>query len=212
MGVITSVSMSGTSSGIARPCTLVKRSISGHPGKRAWIGDATLDRGGGRGRDAGEVRARTGPLAADEVAVTCRNASLSRGDDLVVYGEAHRASRLAPFEAGCGEDAVESECLGLAPHALRSRHHPRAHALRHVPAANDLRGPLQVRETAVGAGADEHVLDGQPEQLLAGAQAHVLERLAAGQASPRIPRLSGVGDLAIEGHRVRRASAPRDLR
>src|SRR5664280_1806855 len=160
MGVITSVSMSGTGSGIARPCTLVKRSISGHPGKRAWIGDVALDRGGGRGRDAGEVRARTGPLAADEVAVTCRNASLSRGDDLVVDGEAHRASRLAPFEAGCGEDAVESECLGLAPHALRSRHHPRAHALRHVPAANDLRGRLQVRETAVGAGAEEHVLDG----------------------------------------------------
>src|ERR1019366_1280654 len=119
MGVITSVSMSGTSSGIARPCTLVKRSISGHPGKRAWIGDVALDRGGGRGRDAGEVRARTGPLATDEVAVTCRNASLSRGDDLVVDGEAHRASRLAPFEARPGDNGGYSDALGPPPHSLR---------------------------------------------------------------------------------------------
>src|SRR5450759_1374147 len=175
MGVITSVSMSGTGSGIARPCTLVKRSISGHRGKLAGICDASLNGGSGSRRGAAQVRARTRPLSADKVAVACRNAPLSGGDELIVDREAHRAARLAPFEAGCGEDAVESECLGLAPHALRSRHHPRAHSLRHVPAANDLRGPLQIRETAVGAGAEEHVLDGQPEQLLAGAQAHVLE-------------------------------------
>ena len=109
------------------------------------------------------------------------------GDDLVVEREAHRASRLAPLKAGCGEDAVEPERLGLSPHAVRARHHPRAHALRHAPAANYPCCCLQVRQPAVRAGADEHVLDRKPEQLLAGAQAHVLERLAAGEASRRDP-------------------------
>ena len=53
-------------------------------GEPARIGDAAFDRGGGRGRDAGEVRARTGALATDEVAVARRDAPLSRGDHLIV--------------------------------------------------------------------------------------------------------------------------------
>src|ERR1039457_2986125 len=99
MGVITSVSMSGTGSGIARPCTLVKRSIPAHRGELAGICDASLTRGSGSRRGRAQVRARIRPLAADEVAVACRNAPLSGGDELIVISEAHRAARLALFEA-----------------------------------------------------------------------------------------------------------------
>src|SRR5215218_5766540 len=88
------------------------------------IGDRTLDRCRRGHRRAGEMGARTGALPADEVAVGRRDAALPRRHALAVGGDAHRAARLAPFEAGVLEDAVEPLGLGLALHALRARHDP----------------------------------------------------------------------------------------
>ena len=49
------------------------------------------------------MRARAGPLAADEVAVAGRGAALAGGDFVGVHAEARRAARFAPFEAGFDE-------------------------------------------------------------------------------------------------------------
>ena len=58
-----------------------------------------------------------------------RSPRLSRS---VVHGEAHRAARLAPFEAGGEEDLVEALGLGLLLHQARARHDHGVDALVHV--------------------------------------------------------------------------------
>ena len=62
------------------------------------------DRGGGRHRRAHQVRAAAGALAAFEVAVAGRGAALARLEPVGVHRQAHRAARLAPFEARVLED------------------------------------------------------------------------------------------------------------
>src|SRR5207244_1037799 len=88
------------------------------------IGDGALDRRGGGHRRAGEMGARAGPLAADEVAVGGRDAPLPRRHSLAVRRDAHRAAGLAPFEAGFAENLVEALGFGLALDPLRAGHDP----------------------------------------------------------------------------------------
>src|SRR6266851_800031 len=94
---------------------------------RAHVGDAAGD-GGGRGHGgAGEMRASARPLATDEVAVGGRDAPLAGCDGVAVDRQAHRAARLAPFETGVEEDAVEALGLGLALDVFGARHDPGPH-------------------------------------------------------------------------------------
>ena len=46
-----------------------------------------------------------------------------------VHGEAHGAARLAPLQAGGGEDLVQPLCLRLRLHAVRTRHRQSARPL-----------------------------------------------------------------------------------
>src|SRR5882757_7819914 len=66
---------------------------------RPDVGDAAGDRGGRGHRGAREMRAPARSLAADEIAVGGRHTALARRDGVAVDGQAHRAARLAPFEA-----------------------------------------------------------------------------------------------------------------
>src|SRR5258707_735365 len=95
-------------------------------------------------------------LPADEIAVGGGDAALARSDRVAVHRQAHRAAGLAPFEAGIEEDAVEPFGLGLALDVLRARHHPGPHMARYLPALGHHSRSTQVRQPAVGAGADEH--------------------------------------------------------
>src|SRR5437667_11745365 len=78
------------------------------------------NRGGRRHRRAYQVGAATTPLPALEVAVTGRGAPLARPQDVRVHAEAHRAARVAPFEAGLTKDRIQAFGFGLALDARRS--------------------------------------------------------------------------------------------
>src|ERR1700680_303872 len=69
-------------------------------------------RGGGHGR-RNEMRAALVALAALEVAVRGRGATLAGIELVGIHGEAHRAAGLAPLEAGLDENLVEAFGFGL---------------------------------------------------------------------------------------------------
>ena len=66
------------------------------------------DRGGGHHGGRHQMRARARALPAAEIAVSGRGAALTRGDQIAVDADAHRATGFAPFEAGVAKD-----CQGL---------------------------------------------------------------------------------------------------
>src|ERR1700709_222237 len=98
------------------------------------------------------MRPRARPLTADEIAVRGRDRTLSRRHHLAVRGKAHRAARLAPFEARVGEYLVEPFGNRLALDGLRARHHPGAAPGRNLAATRDFGRRTQIAHPAVGAG------------------------------------------------------------
>src|SRR2546428_14041447 len=94
-------------------------------------------------------------LAALEVAVGGRGATLAGREPVRIHAEAHRAAGLAPLEAGIAEDAVEALALGLLLHQARARHDQRELDVGGAGLAFYRRGAgapcLQAR---VGGGAD----------------------------------------------------------
>src|ERR1700729_3893368 len=115
-------------------------------------------------------------LTALEIAVRGRSAALARRKLVRVHGQAHRAARLAPLEAGGEKDLVETLGLGLRLDQARSRHDHRADSLAPLMAARDCGRGAQILDAAVGAGADEDAVDGEIRHLLPAVQAHIVER------------------------------------
>src|SRR5580693_120493 len=83
------------------------------------------DRGRRRHRRADQVGAAARTLAALEVAVGGRRTPLAGTQPVVVHAQAHRASRLPPFESRRREDAIQPFALGLRLDRPRSRHDQR---------------------------------------------------------------------------------------
>src|SRR6185295_4267669 len=77
------------------------------------VDEVALDRRGGGHLRADQVGAPALALAPLEVPVRGRGAALALDQDVGVHAEAHRASRLAPFEAGGAEDLVEALGFGV---------------------------------------------------------------------------------------------------
>src|SRR5262245_54937805 len=73
----------------------------------ADVDEAAGDRRGRGHHRRHEVRPTAEALTALEVAVRRGGAALARLEAVLVHGEAHRATRLAPFEARGGEYPVE---------------------------------------------------------------------------------------------------------
>src|SRR5437867_3228033 len=93
-----------------------------------------LHRGRRRHRGAHQMRATAGTLAAFEVAVARRCAALARLQPVGVHRQAHRATGLAPFEAGGAEHLIEPLALGLLLHETGTGNDQRqAHVRRDVP-------------------------------------------------------------------------------
>src|SRR3954447_9121375 len=107
------------------------------------------------------MRARAGSLTADEVTVRSGCAAPERWHFVGVHREAHRAARLAPFEARVEKDSVEALGFRLAFHQPRTGHYQRLSNRRApAPALKNLRSGTEIFDPAVGATADEDVLDG----------------------------------------------------
>src|SRR5262245_52071083 len=99
LGITESVSTLARSIGATRPSCRTNFSISVAP----HVHEMTRDRGGSRHRRADEVGARARPLSPLEIAVGGGRDAIARRCEIVVHAEAHRATRLAPLEAGLGE-------------------------------------------------------------------------------------------------------------
>src|SRR5438132_14105566 len=104
--MMTSVSMLLRRIGAAIPVSVVK-GFAMLMSESPHVGDRACDRGRHRHGRARQMGAGARTLAADEIAVGGRDRPLPRGHGFTVGGQAHRASRLAPFEAGVGEDPIE---------------------------------------------------------------------------------------------------------
>src|SRR4026209_294168 len=96
------------------------------------VREPAFDGGRGRRRRPRRMRAAAAALAPLEIAIARRCAPLTLAEDAVVHAEAHRAARLAPFEAGLCEDPIEAFALGVRLDLLRSRHDQRAHPAVHL--------------------------------------------------------------------------------
>src|SRR5690606_599167 len=125
---------------------------------------------------ADQVRTPAGALAAFEVAVGGRGAALALAEAILVHAQAHRAARVAPFETGIGEYAVQALGFRLALDQARARHHQ---CLDDV--AGDLvtldyvGGQAQVFQARVGAGADEDLVQLDLAACRSVLQEHVID-------------------------------------
>src|SRR4029077_17361062 len=150
-------------------------------------------------------------LTMFEIAVGGGDATFSWFAAIAVATGAHRAAGFAPEKSGIAEDAIETGGLGRAFDTRRARHHHREHPLRDVAPAYHISRGLQVRKTAVGAGADEHAVDRQAGQRHTGLEPHIGERTfgccaAAGVDGRRIRHAAG------NAEHLARVGAPGNLR
>src|SRR5581483_238631 len=122
----------------------------------------TFDRGSRGHRRADEVRAPARALTALEVAVRRGRAALARLEPVRIHRETHRATGLAPLEAGFEEYLVEPFTFSLRFHEPRAGHDHRQPDVRCHAAPellHDVRGRADVFDTRVRARADEHLVD-----------------------------------------------------
>src|SRR5271165_689431 len=109
--MIWSVSTSARSRWLIAP-EMVSIASTGQRSSRSvpapYVHEAPLDRGRGGHLGGDEMGAPAPPLAALEVAVGGRGAAFPGLQDVGVHPQAHRTPGRPPFEAGLGEDPVQS--------------------------------------------------------------------------------------------------------
>src|SRR5215471_6438380 len=92
-------------------------------------------------------------LAAFEITIRRRSATLAGAEPVGIHGEAHGAARLAPVEAGSEKDLVKPFGLGLLLHQAGTGHDHGRDAGVDCPAVRDARSLAQVLDTRIGARA-----------------------------------------------------------
>src|SRR5689334_17436047 len=108
--------------------------------------------GGGRHRRTDEMGPAARALATLEVAVRRRRAALARLEPVVVHRKAHRTTRLAPFESGIDEHAIQSFAFGLRLYETRTGHHHREpHIFRDAATARDRGCGAQILDARIRA-------------------------------------------------------------
>ena len=152
--------------------------------------------------------AAAAPLAALEVAVRGRGAALAGLQYVAVHGDAHRAARLAPFEARIHKDFIEALGLGLGLHHAGARHHHGADAGRELLPLGDRGGGAHILDTAIGAGADKGAVDLDIGDRLVGLEVHIFERLADGVLLLLFRRGGRIGHAAVDRRHILGAGAP----
>src|SRR5882762_8845367 len=156
--MIWSVSTLALSRGATRPFKTVNASIRSSP--LSNVDEVPGYRGRRSHLRAHEMGPAAGALAALEIAVRGRSATLARLEPVRVHAQAHGAARFAPLEACVLEDPVQAFVLRLRFHQARARHdHRELYVRGQVPPANDLRSGAQVLDAGIGARADEHFVD-----------------------------------------------------
>ena len=185
--------------------------VTRSPPRGAHVGDAARDGRRCDGLRAGEMRAHAGALPALEIAIGGRDAALAWRAPVAVAARAHRAAGFAPGKAGIAKHSVEPSRFGMPFHRGRPRHHHRDDARRDLAAAHHRCGGFEVRQSAVGAGADEDAVDRQAGKRRTRLQRHVVER-ALHCRFPFRRNARHVRHAAGNSDHLARIGAPRDLR
>ena len=129
-------------------------------------GDVAGQRRGGGHVRAGQVDLAAGMAhAADEVAVGGRHGALALGEDAHVAAEAGAAGRRAEGAARLDEGLHGAVGDRVETHLLRARQDDAAHVRVNLLAAQDRGRLTQVREAAVGAAADDDLVDPDVRQV-----------------------------------------------
>src|SRR5699024_2950060 len=116
--------------------------------------------GGGRHSGAGQVDLRGDAAhAAHEVAVGGGHALLAVGHDAHVAPQAGAAGGGGDGAAGVDEGGHVAQLNALLEDVLGGGHHDAPHVVGHLLALQDLGGHGHVLQPAVGAGADDHLVD-----------------------------------------------------
>src|SRR5471032_2958144 len=98
-------------------------------------------------------------LPTDKIAVSSGDGPLARRNDVAVSSKAHRAARLAPFEARVDECSVQALTLRGAAHRFRTWNNPGTNAWGHLAPRQCFGRLSKVRQASVGARANEDPID-----------------------------------------------------
>src|SRR5262249_3605494 len=132
------------------------------------------------------MRTHLRALAVFKIAVCGRDAAFPGLAAIAIAAGAHRTSGLAPEKSSIAKHAVEPSRFRFAFDAARSRYDHGHHALGHAAATHDFGRELQVRQAAVGAGADKAPIHRQADERRPRHEPHIAERIERGGATARI--------------------------
>ncbi len=208
LGMITSVSILADGSGAAIPVTIENGCMSQHLRHAARIGQMAVDRRCRHHGGTHQVGPASRALAPLKVAVGAGGAAFAGAQYIVVHGQAHRTSRLQPFEPGRKKDAVEPFGFRRAPHAARPRHDHRANTRCDVPAADHVSSGAQILNAGIGARTDEGALDRDVGEAGSRREVHIGESALHVPSPRRIRLMGGIGDDAADGRGLIGARAP----
>mmetsp|Transcript_1696 Transcript_1696/g.4480 ORF Transcript_1696/g.4480 Transcript_1696/m.4480 type:complete len:285 (+) Transcript_1696:937-1791(+) len=181
--------------------------------ERADVREAASDRRSGSHSRGDEVRAPATPLPPLEVTVRSRGAPLACHKLVLVHGQAHGAAGFTPLKARRLEDDIEALLLSHLLHNPGARHDKcRCDGGGHFLPVYDRSHSPQVLDTSVGARADEDLVEHDCVELLAGREAHVLQRTHHRCPLVEVGHRGGVGYAAGDGEDILGRSAPRHLR
>src|SRR5437899_1271238 len=139
------------------------------------------DGGGGGHYRADEVRAAVLALAALEIAIAGAGAAFVGRQDVGVHADAHAAARVAPLEAGRGENFIEAFFFGLRLDPARTWDNQcLLDVFCHVLTFDKMRGGAEIIESRIGARADEDAVHRNIHDGRARLEAHVFQRAFRG--------------------------------
>src|SRR5450755_1607371 len=176
--MIWSVSTLTRSSGATRPrCTvngfIVWSLALKHP--VANVGKVTSDGRCRRHHRADQMSSPTASLPTFKISIAGGGAALSRLQNVRIHAQAHRASRLPPFEPGILKNAMQPFPLGHALHRLRTRNHHCPNFRTHVMSLSHARRGSQIFNPRIRARSNEHAVDPDVLNPSPRFQAHILQ-------------------------------------
>src|ERR1700736_3931985 len=189
------------------------RLLHGFDGEFAYVYEVTCDGGGCGHYWTDQMCAAVFALAAFEIAIGGAGGALVRRENVRVHAYAHAATCVAPFETGGGENFIEAFFFGLGFDAAGTGDNQRLLDIAgYVFAFDEVSGGAKIVDARIGAGADEHAIDGNVHDGGARFQAHVHEGALGGFLVVEVAERTGIGDAVSDASDHSRIGAPGDLR